>query len=121
MTNQHGGTRPGAGRPRTQGERHNVKLPAHVWEWLDQQGASHTITKLVEDKMSWIERQEKQIKASNRISEMDFTSAQVEFILTDWNDPDHMDWLLTASREEIASWGEAADWGVDPDAELGKF
>lgn len=52
MTNAHGGTRPGAGRPRTEGERHNVKLPAHVWEWLKTSGnASLKIVELVENKM----------------------------------------------------------------------
>ncbi|MFA6204330.1 MAG: HNH endonuclease signature motif containing protein [Gallionella sp.] len=30
------------------GKRKRVSLPAHVWEWLIKQGASQTITKLVE-------------------------------------------------------------------------
>jgi hypothetical protein len=47
MTN-HGGKRTGAGRPPKGGQRHNVMLPAHVWEWLMKQGASQTITRLAE-------------------------------------------------------------------------
>ncbi len=40
--------KPGAGRPPKGGQRHNVMLPAHVWEWLKQNEASKTITRLVE-------------------------------------------------------------------------
>lgn len=43
--------KPGAGRPPKGGQRHNVMLPAHVWEWLKKQGASQTITRLVEERI----------------------------------------------------------------------
>ena len=51
-------------------------------------------------------------RARARIEKMGFTNAQQEFIFTNWSEKDHADWLLKASREEIASWGEAGEWGI---------
>jgi len=52
------------------------------------------------------------IKAQERIEELGFSESQVEFIFSDWpNWIEHLDWLLTATREEIDSWGAAANWG----------
>lgn len=51
-------------------------------------------------------------KATKRMSKMSWTVQQLEFIFTDWADMDiHLSWLLTASREEIESWGIAGEWG----------
>jgi hypothetical protein len=53
-------------------------------------------------------------KAQERIKELgfEFNGIEFEYIFSDWpNLEEHLDWLLTASREEIVSWGEASDWG----------
>src|SRR5574343_75301 len=53
-------------------------------------------------------------RAQERMEELGFTEKQTEFIFSDWpNWEEHLDWLLTASREEIVSWGEASDWGEE--------
>jgi len=53
-------------------------------------------------------------KAKTRIKAMDFTETEKDFIFADWSNWDeHLNWLLTASREEIVSWGEAGEWGVE--------
>ncbi len=47
-------------------------------------------------------------KAHDRIDELGFTDAEQEFIFADWSNWDeHIAWLLTASRDEIADWIEA--------------
>lgn len=47
-------------------------------------------------------------RAHERMSELGFTAEQQEFIFADWPEGDeHLSWLLTASREEIADWIEA--------------
>ena len=47
--------------------------------------------------------------ARTRISEMNFTADQIDFIFSDWpNWYEHMEWLLTATRDEIVSWIDAA-------------
>lgn len=52
-------------------------------------------------------------KARNRISDMGFTKQQLEYIFTDWPEgDDHLEWLLTATRDEIVSWGDAGEWGT---------
>ena len=52
-------------------------------------------------------------QALERVWELGFTDAeQLNFIFADWPDnEEHLDWLLTASRDEIEDWGEAANWG----------
>lgn len=56
----------------------------------------------------------KHTNAQARIEELGFSDKQTEFIFSDWpNWEEHLDWLLTASREEIVSWGEAEDWGEE--------
>lgn len=53
-------------------------------------------------------------KAQERMEEFGFNDMQFDFIFSDWpNWEEHLDWLLTASREEIVSWGEAGDWGEE--------
>ena len=48
-------------------------------------------------------------KARNRISEMNFIADQIDFIFADWpNWDEHIEWLLTATRDEITSWIDAA-------------
>ena len=50
--------------------------------------------------------------ALEHVWELDFTDAELDFIFADWPEGDeHLDWLLTASRDEIEEWGEAANWG----------
>ena len=47
--------------------------------------------------------------ARERISEMNFTADQEEFIWSDWpNWGEHIAWLLVATRDQITSWIEAA-------------
>ena len=51
-------------------------------------------------------------QAYARMSEFEFATEQIDFIFADWPESEeHLDWLLTASKEEIESWGEAANWG----------
>jgi len=51
-------------------------------------------------------------QAKTRIGKMNFTDAQEEFIFSDWPEGNaHFTWLLSASRDEIDSWGEASNWG----------
>ena len=48
-------------------------------------------------------------KARERISKMNFTAKQENFIFYDWPEGDgHYAWLLTATRAEIISWIEAS-------------
>lgn len=60
-------------------------------------------------------------QARARMSEFEFTDEQMDFIFADWSEgEEHYDWLLTASKDEIEGWGEAANWGqVDDTVELG--
>lgn len=54
-------------------------------------------------------------QAKSRIEKMDFTQAQQDFIFADWPEgEEHLDWLITATREEIISWADTANWGVTP-------
>ena len=47
-------------------------------------------------------------QARTRIDEMGFTPEQESFIWNDWpNWNEHIEWLRTASRDEIASWIKA--------------
>lgn len=56
--------------------------------------------------------QTKFIKTQERIEELSFSADQVEFIFADWpNWEEHIDWLLTATREEIDNWGASSNWG----------
>ncbi len=44
-------------------------------------------------------------QARDRIEGMEFTAEQLDFIFADWpNWDEHVAWLLTATREEIADW-----------------
>ena len=55
-------------------------------------------------------------QARDRIDEMGFTMEQKNFIFADWpNWGEHIAWLLAATRDEITSWGEAGEWGIDQD------
>jgi hypothetical protein len=50
-----GGKRAGAGRPRANGERHNIYVTAQTWAYLNQTGEpSQMIEKLTEEKMNGI-------------------------------------------------------------------
>lgn len=54
----------------------------------------------------------KEAHARDRVIDMRFTPEQIEFIFADWpNWDEHIAWLMTANRDEIRSWGEAANWG----------
>lgn len=47
--------------------------------------------------------------AKARMIEMEFTDEQMDFIFADWSEGDeHYRWLLTANREEIVDWIDAA-------------
>lgn len=51
----------------------------------------------------------KELNARARIGEMNFTDKQLSFIFADWpNWDEHIEWLLTATRDEIVSWIDAA-------------
>jgi len=54
--------------------------------------------------------------ARARIDEMNFTDKELEFIFADWPFWDeHMNWLLLATREEIADWiVSGADYPPEP-------
>ena len=46
-------------------------------------------------------------QAKTRITGMDFTDQEMEFIFADWPEGnDHYRWLLSATRDEIANWIE---------------
>ncbi len=52
-------------------------------------------------------------KAHRRMESMYFNPQQMTFIFSDWPEgEEHYKWLLTASRQEITSWGDSAYWGV---------
>jgi len=64
----------------------------------------------MDDKMTVIKLQ----KCNLRINSMGFDEKEKDFIFCDWpNWDEHLDWLLTASRAEIVSWGEATEWGKE--------
>lgn len=47
-------------------------------------------------------------RAETRVNEMEFSDSQKDFIWSDWpNMTEHIDWLLTASREGIVAWIDA--------------
>lgn len=98
----HGGKRDGAGRPpkytRT-GKRVDVYLPEHQIAWLrEENNMSAKIQKVIENEMEGNQ-------ARDRIDEMEFTAHELDFIWADWSNWDeHIAWLLTASRVEIADW-----------------
>ena len=47
-------------------------------------------------------------QAQARIDSMNFSDEEQEFIFADWGNADeHVDWLLTTTREEIQDWIEA--------------
>ena len=97
---KHGGKRQGAGRPPLNVQKLNITLPQEQIDWLKATGnASDKIRSIVEDKM------DEEDKARTRISEMEFTSEQEEFIWADWpNWDEHIDWLLIANKQEIEEW-----------------
>ena len=44
-------------------------------------------------------------QAHERIDEMEFTDQEQEYIFSDWSNwNEHIEWLLTATREEIEDW-----------------
>lgn len=48
-------------------------------------------------------------RAEQRMIEMGFSEAEMDFIFTDWpNQLEHYAWLLKASREEIQDWIDAS-------------
>lgn len=50
----------------------------------------------------------KTAEAKKRIDDLNFNQEEQDFIWADWENYDeHLDWLLTASRKEIADWIEA--------------
>ena len=103
-----GGKREGAGRPlkhKSHGVRVNVYLPEYQIKWLREGNMSAKIQQSVQ---SQIEQQ-----VHDQISRMGFTQQQLDFIWAYWSNTDeHVAWLLTASKEEIDSWGAASEWGV---------
>jgi hypothetical protein len=51
---------------------------------------------------------DKLAQAHERMNELGFTDEQQEFIFADWSNTDeHINWLLTATKKEIADWIEA--------------
>lgn len=53
-------------------------------------------------------------QARDRIDGMGFSARELEFIWADWSNWDeHIAWLLAASRDEIISWGDAGEWGIN--------
>lgn len=43
-----------------------------------------------------------------RMKDLDFSANEMDFIFADWpNWDEHLDWLMTATREEIQDWIEA--------------
>ncbi len=49
-----------------------------------------------------------------RVRTMGFTPDQLAFIFADWPEGiEHYEWLLNATRDEIVSWGEAGEWGME--------
>lgn len=110
--NTHSEHRKGVGRPRTyseRGRRVDVYLPEHQIQWLKKENnMSKTIQKAINNTMEQ--------QARDRINEMGFTAEQKNFIFADWSNRDeHIAWLLIATRDEITSWGEAGEWGIDQD------
>jgi hypothetical protein len=52
--------------------------------------------------------------ARDRMSNIyQFDEDQLAFIFADWNEPEHLEWLLSASLKEIIEWGEAGNWGME--------
>jgi len=98
---QHGGRRAGAGRPpkfSQAGTRVNIYLPQHQIKFLQREGnMSEKIQKALGRTM--------EETARDRIDEMKFSQAELNFIWADWpNWDEHVEWLLTASRKEISDW-----------------
>jgi hypothetical protein len=57
-------------------------------------------------------------QAKERMTELDFSEADQEIIFSDWNNyNEHLEWLLSASREEIADWIEITRRGIEEEAE----
>ena len=49
-------------------------------------------------------------RARERVDELGFIEAQKDFIFADWPEGDNrFQWLLTATQEEIESWGRPAN------------
>jgi hypothetical protein len=52
--------------------------------------------------------------ARDRMSDIyQFSDDQLDFIFSDWSEPDHTDWLLSATLEEILDWGDKCNWGKE--------
>lgn len=54
-------------------------------------------------------------QALERVWDLGFTDKErLNFIFADWPESEeHLDWLLTASKEEIEDWGGAVNWGQE--------
>ena len=53
-------------------------------------------------------------QAQTRMVKLGFWGYKWDFIFADWdNQTDHYEWLLTATQDEIISWGNAANWGEE--------
>lgn len=54
-------------------------------------------------------RPSKYDKAHRRMEDMEFNDKQMDFIFEDWpNMDEHLDWLMTATKEEIEDWIDSA-------------
>lgn len=47
IKSKRGGARPGAGRKKTEGERHMFTIPADVADWIKQHGGGEYLTTLI--------------------------------------------------------------------------
>lgn len=99
-----GGKREGAGRPRKfseRGSRIDVYLPEYQINFLKTEGN-------MSQKIQNYINQEMLDRAHTRIDDFCFSAEDQEFIFADWTEGnEHLEWLFTASREEIADWIEA--------------
>jgi hypothetical protein len=97
-----------AGRPLKYlrpGKRVNIYLPEFQKTYLGSEGISQKIQELVNKNM--------EETARDRIDKMNFSQTQLDFIFYDWqNRNEHIEWLLTATKEEIKDWGNTTDWGI---------
>jgi hypothetical protein len=104
--------KPGQGRPTPHpGKRINIYLSGDNIDYIGR---------LAEGKRSeWInqavrnerknEMSTKEERARYRIGKGGFTQAQQDFIFADWpNWSEHIEWLLTASKQDILSWIKAS-------------
>jgi Arc/MetJ-type ribon-helix-helix transcriptional regulator len=81
---------------------------AAIRQALEAQGLSVNLSDIIRYAITRTRRETEMSQeqtARNRIDQMDFTAAELAYIWADWpNMDEHIEWLLTASRQEIAAW-----------------